>query len=379
MKIKIDKIVHNGSGIGRINNKVFFIPYTLPDEIIDIDITEEKKSYNIGKIKKILEPSPNRIIPKCPLFMQCGGCDFQHISYDYQADIKKNIIDEFLLKAEINVLNKTTFVKSPDIFNYRNSAKFHIFNYTPSFFAKNSKNFLPIKYCDILDDNINNFIGDLKLEKHIDTISVKIDNQNNLSTNLLSTNNKKNRLCYKLNSLNIEFDYRIFFQVNNSIIPIWLETIKKYIELYPKKHILDLYSGVGIISFYLASQFKDIKKISSVEIDNTAVNFAKQNRNKNKINKIHFVAGKVERVINNYEHADIVVLNPPRSGVKKNILNKIIKINSGIIIYSSCEISTFIRDAKILTENGFELEYLTGFDMFPQTYHFETLGLFKKG
>ncbi len=377
MILKIDKIINNGYGLGKISNKVFFVPYTIPGEVVDVEIAESKKSYNMAFVKDIKEISPDRIKPRCDLFKKCGGCDFLHISYEKQIEIKKNIIIEFLEKHKITVEVPVEFIKSPEPFNYRNSARFAVFNLKPAFFKKNSKDFVEVNYCFILDNKINDFISELNLKSYVDELILKIDNTEHISHNLLSSSNKKNRLKFKINDLIIEYDYRVFFQVNNSIIPVWLNLIAEFLEPFPKKRILDLYSGVGIISLFLASQYrKDIKKITGIEVDNTAVNFARLNREKNRLLNTHFVAGRVERILHNYETADIVIVDPPRSGLGKKVAENLKRIKPRVIIYSSCDISTFIRDAEKLIDAGYSLQKIVGLDMFPQTYHFETLALF---
>ncbi len=376
MKIKIEKIVHNGLGLGRVNNKTIFVPYTLPDEYVEVEIIEDKKSYATGVLNNIIKKSPKRIKPICKYFTRCGGCDFLHIPYDEQINIKKEILKYFLNKINIDD-NNIEFITSPETFNYRNSVKFRILNNMPSFYQKHSYNFVNIDYCFLLKENINNFIKNLKLDKYFEYLIIKSDNKDRISTNIYSKG-KKNRISFEIDELKIYYDYRVFFQVNESIIPLWLGTIKDFIQDMPKKRIVELYSGVGIISLYLSSKFKEIKKITGVEIDNLAVNFAKINREKNKLLNTHFISGKVNKVLNNFKesHINILILDPPREGVDKLSRNKIIKLRPDTIIYSSCEISTFIRDAQFFIENGYSLIDIKGIDMFPQTYHFEIVAKF---
>ena len=368
--LKIEKIVHNGYGLARDEQKTYFIPYTIENEDVNIQIVDEKKNYTYALPERINSPSKYRIEPKCRYFRICGGCDFQHIDYAHQATIKEIIINEFLQKNNILINSPLKFVPSSQPFNYRSNARFRVLDNKPGFAKKHSHEIVLIEECPLLDENIMNFVKSVKDFHSINSVTIKIDNNKNISSNI-----KKNRLMFSIDDLNIYYDFRIFFQANKFLIKSWLTEIADFVSSFNKKRIIELYCGAGIISLFLAKKF-DIKKITGIDKDNTAINFARINREKNKLFNVKFISGKVEKAIDNFDSANIIIVNPPRRGVPSEVLNKVVGLHPEAIIYSSCEISTFIRDAKIITSQGYSLEKISAIDMFPQTYHFEVIGLF---
>ncbi len=370
--LKIEKIVHNGYGLARDNNKTYFIPYTLPDEVVNVKIIKSKKNIDFGIPEKIIKESEHRVKPKCKYFRDCGGCDFQHIDYNKQVKIKEEIIKEFFHNNGIKIENPVKFIPSPEPYHYRINVHLHVLNNQAGYFKKNTKILIPIDECSVLKENIVKFINSNDQFNNISSLIIKSDNSNNISSNI-----RENKLKFSIDDLNINYDYRCFFQTNQFLIKSWLDIISGYAEPFNKKRIIELYCGVGIISLYLSKQF-DIKKITGIDRDNTSINFAKINREKNNLNRVKFKAGKAEKLINDFDYASIVIFNPPRRGIDRSLLLKTLKLNPEAVIYSSCEISTFVRDLKIIVSNGYEFRELTGLDIFPQTYHFEIVGLFVK-
>ncbi len=368
--LRIEKIVHNGYGLARDEQKTYFVPYTIENEDVNIQIVDEKKNYTYALPERINSPSEYRIKPKCPYFQICGGCDFQHIDYNHQITIKKSVINEFLQKNSISINQPLNFISSPQPFNYRINTRFHVLDNKPGFLKKHSHEIVLIKECPLLDENIINFIKSIRDFHSIHSLIIKIDNNKNISSNI-----RKNRLMFSIDDLNIHYDFRVFFQANKFLIKNWLEEIADFVSSFNKKRIIELYCGAGIISLFLARRF-NIKKITGIDKDNTAINFAKITREKNRLFNAKFVSGKVEKAIDNFDSANIIIIDPPQRGVPSDVLNKVIKLHPEAIIYSSCEISTFIRDAKIITSQGYSLEKISALDMFPQTYHFEVVGLF---
>ena len=276
----VEKIVHNGYGLSRFDKKTFFIPYTIEKEKVIAKVVENKTSITYALPEKIVTPSEYRIEPKCKLFKICGGCDFLHIDYKHQPMIKKKIINESLQKNNIKTTKPVNFIPSPQAFNYRLNARFHVDKNKIGFIKKHSIMAVPVDNCPLLDENINHFIKSIKNPPPVKVITVKTDNNNNLSSNI---NNK--RLQYSIEGLKINYDHRIFFQTNKFLIEEWLKTIGDYIEDLNKKRIIELYCGIGIISLYLAKRFR-INKITGIDKDNTSINFAKMNRTEKILNQL---------------------------------------------------------------------------------------------
>ena len=371
--LRVEKIVHNGYGLSRENNKTYFIPYKIENEEVEIKIIKEKKNYSYAFPEKVLSPSKHRVRPECSYFQSCGGCDFQHIDYSHQITVKKNVINEFIQKADIFPEQEVNFIPSPEPFAYRINTKLRIQSNRFGFLKKHSNKIILIDRCPLLDENINKFIRSVKDYHSIKSLIIKIDNNKNISSNI-----KKNRLQFSVDDLNIYYDFRVFFQANKFLIKKWLEIIAGFISPFNKKRIIEFYCGTGIISLYLAAKF-DIKKITGIDIDNTAINFARLSREKNRLFNIKFISGRAEKAVKEFSAANVVIIDPPRGGVSGEVLDKILKLQPQAIVYLSCEISTFIRDAGEIIEKGYTFQNLCALDMFPQTYHFETIGLFVLG
>ncbi len=372
-QVKIEKIIHKGYGLAKLNNKVIFVHNVLPEEEVAIKIIDSTKNYDFAIPEQILKISPERIDASCPYYLLCGGCQLMHTHYENQIKIKTEIVKEFA--TEIHPQEICEFVQSPDPYHYKSAVQFIMKNNSIGFYQRHSHNLIPVNYCYIVDEQINQFIKTLKMDQRFEQLVIKIDNHKNVSSNLF--HQKKKHLKYVIEDLVLQYDYRTFFQSNQFLIPSWLELIKKEISQFNLKRVLDLYSGVGIITLYLAHQLP-IKKITGIELDNTASNFAKMNRDVNKIMNANFQSGDAIRVLKNYDYTSALIMNPPRGGAGKEVIKEIARLRPEGIIISSCEISNFIRDAQDLIEQGYECVKLIPMDMFPQTYHFEVIGVFNR-
>lgn len=369
LNLQIEKIVHNGYGLSRHQGMTVFIPYTIENETVEIKEIQSKKNYGYAYPLKITDKSPHRIEPSCPYFQVCGGCDFQHIAYDHQVEIKQKIIKEEINKNKLITGQPISFIPSEGPYHYRLNTRLHIRDNRTGFFKKNSREIVLIDNCPLLHQDISDCMRSLNKKITVPSLIIKTDNDHHISSNI-----KPERLCYRLDGLDIYYDHRIFFQANIYLITKWLNTIKDMFSRFNKNRVVELYCGAGIISLFLARHFI-IKKMTGVDNNNNSINFAKMNREKNKLFNIKFFASQAEKAIDEFTSVNVVIVNPPRTGVDKDLLKKIVKLNPEAIIYSSCEISTFLRDAVILKDK-YSIEKITALDMFPQTYHFETVGLF---
>lgn len=437
MKLRIDRLGFNGEGIGKIpygeyENKLCFVPFSLPGEVVDVEIEEDKKRFCNAKLLNVELSSNSRINPKCPYFAICGACDLQHMSKDCQVDFKQNLVKTTLekeLKSNLDVEN----LKSLNDFYYRNKMIFPMgYDGKIGCFKKGTHDVVEIDKCLIVDDNINkvleiskdffshsNFKGyDFVSEKgDVKYLCVRVGINQILVTvvakNLLDLQDYYNELVSKLShdigisliisdgdneilsgkyihlfgieklrleECGIEYlvDNRGFLQVNNDIKNFMYNEVLKYIK--NTDIVVDAYSGAGLLSSILA---KKCRGVIGIEINQSASSSAKELAIKNKIQNIDFVCGDVKKHLRqclNLSNANVVVLDPPRSGCDKEVLKIIIDANyqenkkSKIdeIIYISCNPATLARDLSYLN-NYFQIEKIIPMDMFPQTKHVETL------
>lgn len=391
--IEITQLDHNGRGIGKINNKIAFIENSLPGEVVDIKITKEKKNFIEGEVIKYIKLSNKRVESTCPYFNKCGGCDLLHISYEESLKFKKekiqNIINRYLNK-DININN---IVECDNNFYYRNKTTFQV-KENIGFYKNKTYDIIPIDKCLISSKLINDSIKYLKkLElKYINKIICKTSNNQlmiiietnkdnlnincikNIATSIYIKNNNNYTLVHGEKYIIEEVDnfkYLVspdsFFQINIDICTKLYSKIKEYVGT--NNNILDLYCGTGSISIFVSEK----NNVLGVEINEYAINDAKENAKLNNIKNINFICGESGKIINNIDfNPDVIIVDPPRSGLSRETIDNIFKSKSKKLIYVSCDPMTLVRDLNIL-EAEYNIIELTPFDMFPNTKHVECL------
>lgn len=380
--VKIIDNDSNGNGITRINNFVVFVSYALKDEELEIEITNINKRYANAKIINIIKPSKLRCNINCSCYNKCGGCNFLHTTLDNEKNIKLN---------EINKLFNTNIkeVLTNNEYNYRNKATFHVKEGKIGYYSENSNSLVELDNCLLLDNRINeiyNYFKNIHLND-IDEIMVRttckelmvIINGNIKEFNYDELINKyrissiylNDKLIYgnayiieEINNIKYSIYPNAFFQVNRENMIILYDKVKEYAESGNK--LLDLYCGTGTISIYLKDNFKEI---TGIEINKEAIMNANINKSLNNIRSIHFICGDASIV--KKDNFDVVIVDPPRSGLSKKVINLLNKINSNRIIYVSCNPNTLKRDIELL--NNYNLKDIECVNMFNKTKHIEVI------
>ena len=365
-EVKIIDYDHQGRGMAKINDKIVFIPNTMIGEIVKLKITKNKKNYMEAEVIEFIKENNNRVKNLCPYYNKCGGCDILHLPYNEQLQYKenkiKNIISRYL-KEDVKINN---IVKSDMQFNYRNKVTLHSQNNKLGYYERNTNKIIPINYCLLLDDSLNNYLTTLN-KSNEDLI---------LRTNGKDILDDENSLITK----NIgEYKYLVslksFFQVNDNVTYKLYEKVKEYCNSTKEDNILDLYCGTGTIGIYLS---KECKNILGIEINKQSIVDANKNKELNNITNIDFIAQDVSKVINKIKFKpSIIVVDPPRAGLDEKTIKEIIKMNPNKLVYVSCDPMTLVRDLNIL-KFYFTIKEITPFDMFPNTYHVENVCLLTK-
>lgn len=385
MEVNINKFDHFGRGLGKINDKVIFVDKALPEEIVDVDVINKKKNYEVGKITRIIKESNSRVKPICPLFDKCGGCNFLHTTYETEK--------KFKLEKGIELLGKIDNFYETKELNYRNKVTLHVKGNKFGFYKENSNDLVELDYCYLLKDNINKVIKDLKeidLSKYnIKTIIIK-SNQDKI---LLDIDSKiddsfinkfsyidtiiSNKKTVKgtgfieeiIDNKVFKITREAFFQVNKT----GLENINKIISDFFKNkkinNVLDLYSGTSLWGILISD---NVKEVTGIEINKEACLNANDNIKKNNINNVKVINGDVANYIDKFKDIDLVIVDPPRSGLDKKTREYLKKINSQYIIYVSCDMQTLRRDLIDLKEN-YDIVSINLVDMFKRTYHCESI------
>ena len=396
--IKIINQNNEGEGIAKINNKVVFIPYALKNDIIDLEIIKNNKNFDIGKIVNINKSSNERREVICPYYYNCGGCNIMHQLYNYQLEFKKNkIINNLKHIADIDINNID--IEYDNEYYYRNHITLSVSGDKIGFLKTNSNDIVNIDKCMISNDIINDKINEIRIflnkykDNNIDKISIK--SYKEILINIESNNfNLKdefikyvkcdslylnNKLIYGKDKIDVDFgkhkfkiSNRSFFQKNTNVAIKLYDYIKDNVDT--NTNVLDLYCGIGSIGIYIANK---AKSVLGIEIIEDAVKDAKNNAILNNIDNIKFISGKVEDNISNIDNIDTIIVDPPRVGINKNAINDIIKINPNKIVYVSCNSTTLARDINYLKEY-YSIKKIKAFDMFPNTYHCESVCILER-
>lgn len=400
--VKTEKTVFGGSSIAKVNNKTIFIPYTLPNETLLVNIVQHKANYDNAEILKILDPSPFRVQPPCEYYGLCGGCNMMHIDYNHQKQLRKQMLIDIFNQNNIDISDKVEVIDGPE-YAYRCRFQLH----DGGLSQKNSNNIVKINKCLCAEDSINDYLQNTEFNKRIkgrvhlfgtkailsdekikfeqieieknktksiktkNTKKLKLKQNNHFAGTVL---NENNIVCVKVKNKEISFDVRGFFQSNLYVFEKVIDLICD--SLPGGKNIVDIYAGCGSISCFLADKYETT---TLVEHNRDALVFAEKNMNE-KPHVSYGLSGEkwIQNCVQYCPDFDACVVDPPRSGIEKVVLDYLCKSNIPYIRSLSCDPSTHARDCKKFIEAGYELEKIYLLDFYPHTSHIESLAIFNK-
>ncbi|NPA13291.1 MAG: class I SAM-dependent RNA methyltransferase [Aquificae bacterium] len=422
IKVRVEKLIFGGKGLAKIDGKVCFVPYVLPDEEVEVEIQKEKKDLIECSLKQVLKPSPYRVDPVCVYFTRCGGCDYLHIQYDKQVEIKNEIFRETLQKiGKLDSIPLEEPVKSPQIFYYRNRVQFKVQGDKVGFYEKNSNKVVDIDGCMLINHRLNLSLDGLKklLElfyikpsqvhihgSNLGQIAVKFIFPRYIKSIPVGQKHIKHFLGDELVGYGMYYQegkkvkklvevgspfvyerlknylYRVsinsFFQVNPYQTENLIDMVEEVVKEKKPEVALDLYCGVGTFSIPMA---KHCKKVFGVEISQSAVNDANHNRKQNRVNNLFFKKADASKVLDYIQkkNPDLVLVDPPRKGLDKQTIQVLNNLkNLKTVIYISCNPSTLARDITLFKEGGFNLKSTKMVDMFPHTHHIESFSVLER-
>lgn len=387
-KVDIIDLDSNGRGVAKINNFVLFIEGALPGEVCEIEIVSVKKKFAIAKLVEILEVSLNRVIPKCKHYNQCGGCDIMHMDYKSQIEFKKSkVLNAF--KKQSNIELDLKDINFSDQFNYRNKIVIRAKEGKLGFYSRNSNDIVKIEKCIIASHKINEVIEYIssKLDysdefkatiKEFDgEVLVSFESNNSdlskfyqkLDNIILNGETKKGNdfISFNLLNLKLKANSNSFTQVNKHLTEKLYGKVIEHSKDSDEKLLVELYSGIGIMSLALAKNFE---KGIGVEINQDSIYYSKINAEANNIKNIKFVKADANK-FRVEDKVSLLVVDPPRAGLSSEGIESIDSISPENIIYVSCNPSTLVRDLKLLEK--YEIKAISLFDMFPNTLHVESV------
>lgn len=402
--VKLDALVYGGDAMGRLEDgRAVFVPFGLPGEVVRVRLVEEKRGHARGELIQVLQPSPLRIQPRCPHFGVCGGCHYQHLAYQDQLAAKTSILKDALERIG-GLVNPPIqpVIASPLEWNYRNHIQFHLTGEGKiGFLAPDSHTVVPIRECHLPEETLNTLwpLLDLEPVEGLEKVSLRAGAGEDVL--LVLEGNDPDAPEFRVDlplsavylgpgeevvlsgdeSLVIEVAGRpfqvsagSFFQVNTLQAGAMVQFLLERLPLSPAVTLLDVYCGVGLFSAFMAGR---VGQLVGIELSEAACSdFAV---NLNEFVNVDLYQGAAEEILPALAvKADIVIVDPPRAGLEKRVLNGILDRNPECLVYVSCDPSTLARDARRLSAGGYWMESITPFDLFPQTYHIESISIFRK-
>lgn len=402
-----------GMGIARSDDLVVFVKGMIKGEEADVRIIAEKKNYSIGIIEKLLHPSDQRISSACPVAYKCGGCDYRHIDYGYQLKLKKEVLENTLKEYRI-----CDIIPTDDPFYYRNKVQIPYRDHKMGFYRKYSNDIVEFDDCLIESRMANRIIADLKVMlaekedaykiRHIiikhaqgsdevmlgfvvrdfavnlkdivenmcqkyPQIQSVILNRNDQETNVILGKEEKilygrDYICDVYDNIRVKLSLKSFYQVNYAQMLKLYAKIRELAQIEPDSRILDLYCGIGTISLYLA---RFAGHVTGIEIVKEAIKDAKENATMNRLNNTEFILADASKGMDPYlNDKDIVIVDPPRKGLSKELIASLIDSKIEKIVYVSCNPATLARDLELLKKE-YDISEIYPVDMFPFTVHLE--------
>ena len=402
-------MVFGGDCIAKIDGKTVFVPYAIPGEKLEVEIVRECRDYSVGRIKEIIEPSPYRTEPFCRHYGTCGGCNMQHISEEFQRELRASILEDAFRREGLEIPG-VKVISGPSK-GYRSRFQFH----DGGLMRKMSNEIIPVENCPCADGEINEYLAETPFPRRpkgrvhafgsekivsipdgcakmiladegspekAETVMMRRrpggKKIRKVRPRFEGTVQKQENLCtVSLCGKNVSFDVQGFFQSNLYVLE---KAIPKVVEGLSGKRVLDMYAGCGTFSVFLSDSFESV---TLVEHNRDALVHAERNMAGRKHESyglsgdtwVRFHArGDVER---NGTY-DAAVIDPPRSGMEKSVSGWLASSGIPQVRSLSCDIATHARDVKVLVGGGYRLKELYLLDFYPQTCHIESLAVLER-
>ncbi|MEY2440168.1 MAG: rRNA (uracil1939-C5)-methyltransferase [Verrucomicrobiota bacterium] len=342
VNLKIHDVAFGGKGVGRVDGKAVFVPYTIEGETVLAEIVRDKKQFAEAELTEIQESSPNRVAPECPYFGRCGGCSYQHIDYQHQLAIKWRQVRDVLQRiGKLKDVPMRPIIPSPLSYAYRNRITVHAQDGVVGFFRRDSNRLIDIERCPIAMDEVNRSLAALRTRRTMDGHY----------------------------TLRAKAGPRVFSQANDLVADALRDLVVQLVSP-DQKLLIDAYCGIGFFAKALLDKFE---QTVGIDWDKFAVEEAKRNASTKEL----YVAGDIEQELARaFENADptktALIVDPPASGLTPKVRAIIRNMAPATLIYVSCKPPTLARDLNELQQR-FTIDSVTPLDMFPQTAEIETV------
>ncbi|MDD6467947.1 MAG: 23S rRNA (uracil(1939)-C(5))-methyltransferase RlmD [Erysipelotrichaceae bacterium] len=426
---------YDGMGIVKIDGFCLFVKNMLVGEQGEIVVTKLNREYGYGRLLKRTVTSNERVEPKCKMYPQCGGCQLQHFSVVHQAEFKKKMVQQAISHIGKLDIQVEEVLSMEDPWKYRNKMQLPV-QVNPDgssligFYRTHSHQIMPLISCEIQSDLANQIVSSIRewmdefvmgsqvrhlllktqektnevmvvfvtYQKKVDhlmdvvnhlltkypMVQSVIQNINSKETNVVLGNEEyvlygRNYVVDHLGDFEFHISSRSFYQVNPSQTKVLYDTAVRLANIDETCKVADVYCGVGTITMFLSQHAKEVV---GIEIVPQAIADAKENAKRNGITNVRFMCGDAKhctkQLVEEKYQIDVAVIDPPRKGSDQDTLDALIWMNPKRIVYVSCNPSTLARDLRYLEDHGYETKVVQPVDMFPQTYHVETVCLMSR-
>lgn len=401
IELRIERVVYGGDGLGRHEGRVIFVPVTAPGDLARVRIVEEKKGYSRAEAVSLLEAGPGRTEPPCPVFGRCAGCQWQHIDYALQVDVKRSILEEIFhhkLPGSRDVPVRMT--PSPTPWEYRSRVRVRTQGKGGSrqvgFFAARSHRIVDIPGCPLLRPSLNRALSTLREQdpvtgRRYEEFDVACSEETGrwaIAPSAADDATGRAGGPATGGSTLLErrvagFSYLVaastFFQANDLLVDELAGKVAELAQTSSCDSALDLYSGVGLFTLPLARRYA---RVAAVESSPYSAHLCRRNAERAGLFNVQSFHSDVLQWLRRAGRdakpaADLILVDPPRTGLGRAIAEEIVQWEPETIIYVSCDPQTLCRDAAFL-DGPFHVDYVEGFDLFPHTFHFETVMRFRK-
>ena len=381
LTLDIGNIANGGHFVARHDNQIIFVRHAISGETAKVKVTAINSRFAFGDAVEILKPSKDRVPPPCQYSHPegCGGCDFQHINYDVQSDLKKEVLkDQFKRITKIDISPEIITANPSDGLHWRSRLNLAISeNKKVGLRAHKSNSIIEINECLIALKEINKS----------DIFSANWDSEENLKISCSNTNqinisqfNKSiigpEKLTENVDNNEYTISPKSFWQSHINAPGLLLQQVMKEANIQQDEIVCDLYGGVGLFTLPVSKLIGKNGQVHLIEMNDTCIEDA--NNMFEHIENIYIHHGTVEQKLGSVKKIDTIILDPPRNGVSKQVMNQMIEKKPHTIIYVSCNPSTLARDSKVLLDNKYSLNNIVGLDLFPMTHHIESVAAFRK-
>jgi 23S rRNA (uracil1939-C5)-methyltransferase len=401
-EVRIDSLAYGGDALGRLpDGRVVFVPYAIPGEIVKLKIVEEKAHHAVAELVEVLQASPERVTPRCQHFGTCGGCHYQHMSYPAQLKAKAAILGEQLERiGGLHQLPEIDVRPSPEVWYYRNTVQFHLTQDGKLGYQRARSNQpFAIQECHLPEAAINRMWPQIDIEPmpglkrislrvgldedlmvvlegtdmqavdfSVEGLSVSVVQLSNLGSTILAGSD---HFLMEISGRKFKVSAGSFFQVNHMQAAEMVGHLMENLPLNVEQTVVDAYCGVGLFGAFLATRVKRL-----VGIESSPEACEDYTTNLDDFDNVELYEAPVEDVLSSVSfQADIMVLDPPRAGLGRKTVQGVLAQRARKLAYVSCDPATLARDVKQLAAGGYVLDKVTLFDMFPQTYHVETIAM----